>query len=429
MSIYRYSGNSTIAEARFHTAPNRAPVALLGAAEHADPAALVQLRQAMAARGWQCTPVFDEGREQLQVSGFQDIPDVTAMLVAHQAVAGDPEIRVEERDLAGRTRQDWLNRSKMKIAGWLNALGDLTLFAAGIDAKDKFMTLAGGLYTGGALTLGLYGSVKTDRQLKDATQDLAAFMQQKAGALPADSGLSATLGQAPRGALHKVESYLYRHPADIMLGAYTAGAASMLGSGIVNKNKSRIGYGIWSMLVKTVSFLMPEKKKVEGEPETATPRKAGGLIEWLKERPLRLFGYGSLITELLQTSAAWKDLKNPEKRRSGILGLITAGAYILSDIFMATSSKDPTNADGKFSDDQQRQLAGMAAEAIISAPREQQVQLAGEVGSFLAKRPEMRGSKDTIAKAILEQAAHLGKNRWAARAVHEEATPATQAIR
>ena len=420
MSIYRFSESSAISEVRFHTAADRAPVALLTASAKTDAAKLAALRPMLQANGWQPVAVFVDGKEQLQITGFKNPSDVTALLQRANAVEGSPQIGFEEIDLSKRTNKDWFNRSKLRIAGWLNAVGDVSLLAGGIDSKDNFMTLAGGLYTGGAVALGLYGNVKTDRQLREISQDTADFLQQRTGDLPKELGLSTILSQKKTSRLHQLEDYLYHHPADIMLGFYSAGAAAMIGSGIAHKNNERLGYGIWSLGIKLTSLLLPEKKADTDQP--LAPKRTsgiGGAIDWIKEKPLRLFGYGSLVTELLLGASAMRDFKtaknDPAKKRKATFGFFTTGMYMLSDALMATSSKDPTNADGKFNDDQQLRIEAMAAEAIAIQPEGYRSLLAKEVGGFLAQRSEIKGSREEITKAILTQAEHLGKSRWAAR--------------
>ncbi len=305
----------------------------------------------------------------------------------------------------------FFRKNSLQLAGLLNLIGDASLLGAGYKAKDKLMTLAGGLYTGGALALARYGKPSSERVLRTLSEDTADFLKQKTGGLPQGTELSGIDGQKPNGIVGKAENYLRRHPADAMLGLYTAGAAAMLGSGIATNNKKRIGYGVWSLAVKLASFLMPEQAKADVfEKQETSSNPIRQAINWIKEKPLRLFGYGSLITELLLTASVFEDYKSGDaaKKKGAIFGFVTAGAYIASDILMAVSSKDAANTNGKLSFDEQRKVEAMAAEAIAAQPGAKRGALVEEVAGFLAKRPEIGGSRDAIRKALVTQVEHKG---------------------
>lgn len=302
----------------------------------------------------------------------------------------------------------FLRKNSLQLAGLLNLIGDVSLLKAGYDAKDKFMTLAGGLYTAGALALARYGRPSRERALRTVSEDTAEFVKQKTDALPEGSELARVDAKKDSSAFDRAERYLYRHPADAMLGLYTAGAVAMLGSGITTGNKKRVGYGIWSLLVKTASFLMPEKSATEDTKKTVeeSNNPITRAVNWVREKPLRLFGYGSLITELLLTASVYEDYKNKEK--GWIFGFITAGAYIVSDLLAAVSSKDTRKTDGKLNAEEQRKVEAMAAEAIAAQPGAKRGALVEEVAGFLAKRPEIGGSREAIRKALVTQVEHKG---------------------
>lgn len=314
----------------------------------------------------------------------------------------------------------FLRRNSLQMAGLLNLIGDASLLGAGYKAKDKFMTLAGGLYTGGALALARYGKPSQARALKTVTEDTADFLKQKAGMLPEGTALSKADAAKDSSAFSRAEHYLYRHPADAMLGLYTAGAASMLGSGIATGNKKRIGYGVWSLLVKTTSFLMPEKTDTQAPVAEKSNNPLTRLVAWVREKPMRLFGYGSLITEVLYASSVFEDYKN--KKEGTTLGFVTAGAYIASDLLAAVSSKDTTKTDGQLSAAEVRKVEAMAAEAIAKQDDPtRRAALVEEVSGFLAKRPEIGGSRESIRHAIVSQVEHLGTAHASATEVERAA--------
>lgn len=314
----------------------------------------------------------------------------------------------------------FLQRYGLQLGGGLNLVGDVALLKAGIDSGNRLMTLAGGLYTAGALALARYGKPSKERQNRDISESAAEFLKQKTGALPKDSGLAHVLEQQDNSLLGKIERPLYRRPVDAMLGLYTAGAGAMLASGVKSGNKWRIGYGSWSLFVKAASFLMPEKATDAEEKKNAK----GGVIGWIKEKPLRLFGYGSIVTELLLGKSALNDLKNKEPGAK--FTLAAGGLYVLSDILMAISSKNTASVDGKLKDADQNRIEDMVAETIATQPKEKQDTLIGEVSRFLVKKSGVKGTATEVGDAISKRVAARQKD-WVSRAeATEETTPALQ---
>lgn len=429
MSIYRFSATSTIAEARFHAVASPSPVALLAAADGAEQGKLDTLRLVMAAKGWQCVPVFTEGKERLQVTGFRDAAEMTALLYAQGMVAGSPQITAQAGDTmlpSARTHaKNYLQRNSLQIAGVLNLIGDVGFLGKGMNTQDRYKIAGGGLYTLGGLNLALFGKVKDHRPGDRLSAETAEFVRGKLGGLPDGTGLERA-GEQQAGQPQGGQGFFERNAAQNTLVAYTGGAAAILASGVKKyranpKETAGMYYGVSSLVFKLASLVIPEKRAEEGA------EKKGGIINWVREKPLRLFGYGSVVTDSLLAYETYQDYKFHPGKKNYLWSAVTAVTYILADFMMAISNKDKSNAVEKLTGDQQLQITAMAAEVLVAQPEEKRQALAEDIGGFLAHRPEVKGSRGDIAKAILEQAQHMGTSRWTART--ETATVAAEPSR
>ncbi len=317
------------------------------------------------------------------------------------------------------TTGSFLHHHGLQLGGALNLIGDASLLYAGYKNKDPMMMLAGGLYTGGALALTRYGTPSPERQMREVCEGTAAFLKEHIGPLPQGSHLATIHAQQDRGLMDRVESTLYRNPVDTMLGLYTAGAATMLASGIQSGNKWRSIYGGWSLGVKALSFALPEKEETLSEEQKKKP--PGSVIEWIKEKPLRLFGYGSIVTEILLGKSAYADLR--AGKEGAMFNVATAVLYVLSDAVLAISSKNTSSVDGLLSDKDQDHIERLAAEIIAQQPYPKQAKLIDQVSEFLVRQPAIKGSADEIGAALSHKVQQMKNGAWSGRVTSDDATP------
>jgi hypothetical protein len=422
MSIYRYPATSAVAQAQFRYANKRAPVAMLTAQDHVDYDQLSTIRRAMEAHGWQCVPAVVEGKNVLQVSGFKEEGELAALLATHGLADATPIIIPEPGDHPTKTISDWLEHTSLKAAGWLNLVGDIALLGAGIKSGREQEVTAGVLYTGGAAVLARYANVKTEHQVQRVLDRTAGFMQQQAAQLPEDTALSTIARDRKTGVIKNTEDFLYRYPAEVMLSAYTLGAFSMLRSGIKQGNPWGIAYGANSVALKAASLMIPEKGKMDpADKQGAGPVRS--VINWVQEKPLRLFGFGSLVSDALLGMSALREYKLNPRQQGHMLKFITTGTYIAADMLIAVSNKHVENADGKFHPDEQRRIEAMAAETIARQPEPMRAGLVQQVAGFLSTQPEMRGSASDISDGIKEQVVQQAKNPWASHVVASQNVP------
>lgn len=431
MSNYRFSAASPVGDITFRYANDRPPVGLIAAGKGAGEEQLNVIRRALEAQGWETVPAQAEGKPVLQVQGFKDEGQLVALLVTQSFAKGEPKFTPEPGDHPTRSWKEWLEDSSMKAGGWAYLVGDGALLLSGMmSGRDKEIT-SGALYTAGGIVAARYGNVKTSHHSRQVAEKLGEQLKAQAQDLPEDCGLYTIMKEKRAGMLPSFENFLYRYPSQTTLGIYTLGAFSMLQSGIKHGKPWDIAYGANSTGSKLASILIPEKHKTEQEKAETVQQygQMGHVFNWVQEKPLRLFGYASLLSAGLLGMSAYKEYKADPKQKSYIFKFITAGMYTIGDLMFAVSSKDHTNADGKFDTQEQRRIEALAAEMIASQPKAIQGGLAHQAAGFLAAQPEVKGKAEDIAAAINEQVEHMAKNPWACRSTRRQIINGEEGLR
>lgn len=404
----------------FRHANDRPPVALIGAAPSADADQLSTIRRALEAEGWQTVPASIDGRQMLQVNGFKDEGELASMLMTRQFARGTPTVQDEPGDHPTRTAKEWLEDNSLKTGGVLNLLGDAALLFSGLKSGRSKEAYAGGLYTAGALVAAQYGNVKTEYHVHQVSERMAEYLRDQAAVLPEDCGLYSILKDKRDGVLKNGEDFLYRYPSQTTLGVYTLGALAMLQSGMKHKKGWDMAYGANSVATKVASILVPEKgaaELTEGErQEKAKHGPVGKVIDWVHEKPLRIFGYGSMVSDALLGMSAYREYRADPRQKSYIFKFLTTGTYLLADLMFAISSKNPAGTDDKFDAEEQRRVEALAAEAIAGQPRAMQQPLANQVAAFLSTQPELNGRGAEIAVSIMHQVDEAQHNPWSCHA-------------
>ncbi len=441
MAIYRFSDDSAIPEIVFHHTAAEPPVALLAAREDLRAEQLAEIREKLEAHSWQCVAVTVDGRSALQVNGFANEKDCIDFLAEHRFIIGTPQIKMDAQDDAKPARfggiKQFLKRHSLSLAGVLNLFGDIGLLWDGLVGKDasgkrdKYVITAGSLYTLGGANLALFGnrSAKPEQAVQVLSEKTAAFIKKINGSLPEDSGLAAIDSKVSTKP-PSTESFLHRTAAQNTLLLYMGGAGAKLISGYKTFRKEHkkwgsLGYGISSVALKTISFFIPEQTKgslEDGQESSAKKGPVRSFINWIKEKPLRLFGYGSMITEVMLAREAYEKYRDEKKGAGAYLILAgTTAAYILADLLVAISSKDPSNAAGSLNADGKLRVMALAAEVIAQQPEERREELMNQVTKFWADLPGVKDRQPKLKAMLQEQVENIPRNVWASRVVDDMA--------
>lgn len=457
MSIYRFSDGSPVATVAFRYADGVPTVALIEASKTATPKQISTAIGALSNRGMSLVPITIDERDLLQVSGFLTEQSVIDALVAKESVKGSPEITREAHDdtfIEPSKTKEFLENYSLRLAGGLNLIGDVAMHVGGygkLTAKVDKMTgnpltkperkasikagaydlAGGGLYTLGGLNSVAFGNSKSDTPLADRTANFIAHVANPQ-AVPLDTQ-------------KKPDHFFRRRTADVTLGAYALGAGVLLTKGateykafskkllsaapaeqtklMLEKKESgwMIAYGASSLVFKLLSLFIKEKPKLdEDQPKSSNPIVR--TMDWFVEKPLRIFGVGSFITDSLYAKHTYAAYKG-KPASDYVPKIITTLSYFSSDILAAMSSKNliikPLDTDDE------RGIIALAAKSIADQPPEKRDELVLKTAHFLSNQPEMQGTPESIAIYIREQVKHLKKNPWTVRIAEqaEQETP------
>lgn len=416
MSIYRFPPKSPVQEVVFRHANDRAPVALLRASSGASSDQLSTIRRAMDAGGWTSVPVTLDNKEYLQVNGFEKEQQLLRYMQQYHFSEGQPEFQAQEGDHAKRSTSEWLQDTSLKLSGWSYIVGDVSLLVSGLMSGRSKEVASGLFYTAGGAILARYGNVKTEHHLKEVSESTAEFVKKQAAALPEDCGLFTILKEKKEGVLPSVDRFLTRYPSQATISIYSLGSLAMLQSGMKHGKFLDVAYGGVATAANAAAILLPEKKDSEPKDKVVSGNAVHQWWDWMQEKPLRMVGAAYMVGAGLLGMSAYREYKENPKQRSYIFKFITAASYLIGDAMIAISSKDHTNADGKFDADEQMRIEALVAETISRQPKALQEPLLHSVAGFLANQDEMKGTALDISKSIQKQLEHMNRNPWASRA-------------
>lgn len=313
----------------------------------------------------------------------------------------------------GHKPSDVLERNSLRLAGMLNLVGDVGFLVNGINTANPYKFMGGLSYTLGGVNLTYYGCVDKQHVIDEVIRKSANYLESRCGQLPHGCQLSRLRDQQPDSIFAKGDRYLHKNPAQHTMALYTAGAGALLGSGIQNykqgEGSAGLLYGLSSLGFKLTSMVIPEKA-------ANAPEKKSGLIGWIQEKPLRLFGYGSLMTDSLLAWESYQEFKHAPGKSGYVWTALSGGTYMLSDIMMAISHKDPANGAARFTHLEQEYIAHVMADAINRLDSSSRLQMSHDVATFLSSQPEIHESSAQLSQMIQKALEEKQGKSWASRA-------------
>ncbi len=457
MAVYQYTQGSLLNEVQIHTNETGGRRAYMHAREDATSEQLRMAKQALRALGYQCLPIVQDGKPMLEVRGFEKNEELLGALSQISLISGQPGKVVadpgDKRSLAGKAKA-----STLRLAGWSYNIGDASYmwYATapvvkewrGASKEKKFFglveILSGIGYTLGSLCLTFYGARDQSlNTIKASTKKIERFARKEGYEIPDESSIAHVNAEPQRSFVGKVKATIARYPSEALNTIYTGvglGIAATafykgtrpIASGLsaaqhlLEKKDRRnelidVGLGGITAASALIGIGVKETKRMEGEPKRTG---LGGIVDWVKEKPLRATGVGYMIAtgwHGIGTIKHWQDGTKDKKYLYGRAVFIVAN--IFSEVMLALSSKGHgvgVKPDSSVDDS----VMATAAELVLRQPAEKREAVLRQLSGYMAS-PEVLATKaDEVEKQLRLHLDLLDNNPWTSHFTgHENATP------
>lgn len=461
MAIYHYRAPSLLDEVSIVTNENGGRRAYLHASEGASADALRQLRQDIKALGWKSVPTVHEGKAVLEVRGFGNEQDFLQKARSHSWVNAQLKktpIENDKRDL--RTK---IEHATLKATGIAYNVGDVafmsytlaergyykgklqqaqalplsyqgraaSLASAEESMKGSRLKIGAGIgYALGGIILSAYASRdQSQQQIKVASKKLNHFFHTASVVPPDDSALKDVTHEEHKGLLGRAHALLSHYPSEALNLVYIGVGALLAMSSIkqiragqkphetplqakdrIREEKWDIGLGAITATSAFAGLVIPEKKPEEDQEKRTG---IGGIIDWIREKPLRATGYGFMLATAFHAKATYGKWRNGEEEvRNTIKGrAVFVVMNVLAEILMAVSSKG--HGVGLKSDESvDKTIISVAADMILRQPPEKREAMIGQLAGYLAG-PTLVGKKpEDIQKELSSVVALVDASPW-----------------
>ena len=477
MSIYRYSDSLVDEVTIRRSKQSKGDIGYLHARSDARPDELAALREALHHEGWQVVPFQFDGQPTLQVRGFKTEDKLFEYLGQRGHIRGTPRIEKTENDRI--TTKEKLKKGTLQASGAFYVLGDAGYTTYGYKGSNAWNIFAGLFYFLGSASLLRYGRRdQSEPQVKNIAEKINRFLYNEKVTMPDDCALKEITKDKDKGVLHKIENFFSRYPAEMMnifftvaglciiasvfgelkeLGKKSVEYSQMLKKGIANPAEKKfiekelkeiphhyaakyldIGLGSLTAASGLTSAFMKEKS-----PDPTKPKRKGlaGVWDWVREKPLRIAGYGYIGSTLChavsttieinksnqfikeyggvsasQFGATAKDFSGAldnaiSKKKSLPFRALFVGANLIAEFLMSISSKghgEGVKSDGGV----ERSVYAIAADAIARQNPDLQPQLVERMSGMLAAADVIGGSAAMHVAGIMEQLNGIRANPW-----------------
>ena len=473
MGIYSYKGNSTIDRVTFVKTESGGSRAYIHARDNTDLEKIALIKQGLSLQSWQYVPsTTDKGDPVLELRGFGD----NAQLLQHlrksglvEGVASHVETPHEKIKF-----KDWVKKSTLGLSGMAYFAGDIGYTKYGYASGSPLDMAAGLAYFGGSATLFGFGKGdKSHYQIKDIARKIVSKLNEDGVVIPSESVLHQAAEGSKKGFLNSIRNIFDKYPAEVMNGFFAIAGALILGSAVKRLVSSQgnaldglgldqslvdsygkfkdvgkildIGLGSMTITSGLLSMFMQEKAH---DPHAPKPTTAWGkLTEWIKEKPLRVAGYGYMVSTMMHAGSTAVEYKFAKQIHKG-LGQVAApglgtgsngetlhhnyceekkesaqmlasipwralfvGANLVAEFLMAISSKG--HGDGVKDESIEKSSYAIATDLIARQPAHRREGLIDYLSGYLAMPEVLGGKAEDIADKIRNQLGAMLQNPWA----------------
>ncbi len=464
MAIYHYKPGSLIDEVQILTNDSGGRRAYLFARPDATAEQLEQVKVRIASLGWKAVPYLYEGRPALEVRGFKKAEVMEGALRANGWVHEPASVESHESDK--RSTKEKFENATLKATGVAYNVGDVAFMTyaikernyyhralaavdsiGGLDAvakgikkaefKDnikgaRWKILAGVGYALGGIVLSAFGSRDQSQNVIKATSKKVQQFARKEGLENADE--TSSVGQITQkrelSTLGKVRAFVARYPSETLNGIYTGVGLLLMAASIKHRNapqksyetlkgfKERradeawdIGLGVVTATSAMAGLLIKEKKPEEGEEKRGG---IGGVIDWIREKPLRATGFGFMLATAFHAKGTWNKLQKKDPLVTDTVKgrAVFVGANVIAEILMTLSSKG--HGSGVKPDESvDHTVIAATADLIARQPLEKRDEMVHQFAGYIASPDVLGGQADEHAAAIRVQIDGLKNNPWA----------------
>ena len=467
LAIYRYSENSLLDEVTILTNESGGTRAYLHARDGATSEDLRSTKQCLRARGYQCVPSILNGTPVLEVRGFNKKEELLQALGALKLTDGEPTQTTSD---AGDKR-GFFEKAKshtLQMAGFSYNIGDAAymFYTAGLahdewpkaTKQQKFFSLVGVLggigYGLGSLCLTFFGARdQSINTIRASTSKIERFARKEGYNVPDESSIAFVNDEPKRSLLGNVGAFISRYPSEVLntiyMGVGICIAASSFYKGTrripdnldtaerlkaLKSNRNDlidVGLGVVTATSAMIGIGVKESKRLENEPKR---HGIGGVIDWIREKPLRATGIGYGIATAwhgVATYNHWVDKTEPKKYLKGRVVFIAAN--IFSEVMLAISSKGHgVGVKPDVSVDET--VMATAAELVLRQPEEKREPIIRQLAGYMASPDVLAVKADVVEASLRAHIDALDNNPWTRHfngyespAPAEEAAPALQA--
>ncbi len=435
MTSYSYPHPSAIEKIILKQAPNGTPRAYLCAAENASIEDLQSIATTLSEQGYFAIHSVCDGRAALEVRGYLWERDIPKLMEERGWAQGEPAI-VKDAETKKSIIQTIRDKSLTGVSlSFLAA--DVSYATYGYRSARPEDMLAGISYGLGSASMGLLGTdAQAMKEIRHHAKKLATYAKDHHLDLSRNTTLPVITEGNKRSTFQGVLDTLQSYPGEIgnsftslagTLIAYSAwkyrvgpnikrGIATLSHADKVahSSGKKDIGLGLMTLTSGLIGALVKEKRH---DPDAPPATGLNAVWEWVQEKPLRVAGFGYMISTLCHTLSTIqehnhakmigdKETLSTVKFRAGFIAFTLIG-----ELLMLISSKG--HGEGVKSDPStDESVISIAAEMIAQQRPSDQAALIDNIGSFLG-RPDVLGGKDEeVKQKLAAQVEAMQRNPW-----------------
>lgn len=444
MAIYHYKEGSLLDEVHILTNESGGVRAYLHANIAASSEQLRATKQTLRASGLQCVPTIIDNKPVLEVRGFQKHDELLNKLAEVKLISGTPAVAADPGDK--RSFMEKAKGSTLRLAGYSYNVGDTAyMYYATAPVLETWKTssregrffgvvgiLAGIGYGLGSLCLTFFGARDQSlNNIKASTAKIERFARKEGYNVPAESSIAFVNAEPDRTPLGKVKATLARYPSEALNTIYTgvglciAAAAfykgtrpidpTLTGKALTTARKASrndlidVGLGAVTATSALIGISVKETKRLDSDPKRTG---LGGVVDWIKEKPLRATGVGYGIAtgwHAVATYNHWKDKTEPRKYLYG--RAIFIAANIFSEVMLAVSSKGHgigVRSDASVDDS----VMATAAELVLRQPAEKRDAIIQQLSGYMASPDVLAMKADEVEQNLRNHINLLDNNAW-----------------